>query len=103
MALLLFKIMETRYEISLNMKTLKGMETYGCFSLGMDEGFARSVFGLMKGEDLVSSGSVITVDLIKREAGVPFPLGLRHCSYEQLAYNVKVITKELFKQLILEV
>lgn len=94
--------METRYEISLNMKTLKGMETYGCFSLGTDEGFARSVFGLLEGEDLVFPTSVITIDLIKREAGVPFPLGLRHCNYDQLAHNVKVITKELFKQLNLE-
>lgn len=94
--------METRYEISLNMRTLIGMETYGCFSLGEDEGFARSVFGLMQGEDLVFPSAVITIDLIKRENGVPFPLGLRHCSYEQLGCNVKVITKELFKQLNLE-
>lgn len=94
--------MEARYEVSLNMKTLKGMETYGCFSLGKDEGFARSVFGMLQGEDLVFPSSVITVDLIKREKGVPFPLGLRHCNYEQLACNVKLITKELFKHLNLE-
>lgn len=94
--------MKISYEISLNMKTLKGMEVYGCFSLGRDEGFARSVFKLLEGEDLVFPSSVITVDLIKREGGVPFPLGLLHCSYEQLACNVKVITRELFKQLNLE-
>lgn len=28
--------METSYEISLNMKTLKGIETYGSFHLGHD-------------------------------------------------------------------
>lgn len=78
------------------------METYGFFSVGKDEGFARSVFGMLQGEDVVFPSSVITVDLIKRDAGVPFPLGLLHCSYEQLACNVKVITKELFKQLNLE-
>jgi|SRR5690349_6997752 len=94
--------METSYEISLNIKTLKGMETYGCFPLGRDEGFAKSVFGLLQGEDLIFPSSVITVDLIKREKDVPFPLGLRHCNYEQLAYNVKLITKELFKHLNLE-
>lgn len=78
------------------------METYGCFLLGDNESFARSVFGLMQGEDLVFPSAVITIDLIKRENGVPFPLGLRHSSYDQLGYNVKLITKELFKQLNLE-
>lgn len=94
--------METSYEISLNMKTLKGIETYGRFSLGEDEDFAKSVFKLLEGEGFVSPSAVITVDLVKRENGMPFPMELRHCSYEQLALNVKIITKELFKQLNLE-
>lgn len=95
-------MMETRFEISLNMKTLKGIETYGYFPLGKDEHFARSVFGMLHGEDFVFPNSVITIDLIKREDGVPFPLGLKHCNYDQLACNVKMITRELFKQLNLD-
>lgn len=79
------------------------METYGCFSLGKDEQFAKYLYSQLEGEELIFPNSVITIDLIKRERGVPFPLQLRHCSYEQLACNVKIITKELFKQLNLEI
>lgn len=84
------------------MKTHKGIETYGCFSIGHDEEFARGLYASLQGSDDVSPGAVITIDLLRRENGMPFPLALRHCNYEQLARNVQVITKELFKHLNLE-
>lgn len=91
--------MDSKFEISLNMKTCKGIETYGCFNLGKDEQFARSLFDGLLGDDKVNEDSVITIDLIKRENQIPYPQKLRHCSYAQLAENIKIITKELFKQL----
>jgi len=91
--------MKREYEISLNMKTSKGIETYGYFCMGNSERFARYVYDMLEGEELMSSESVISIDLVKRENGFLFPLELRHCSCEQLAVNVKVITRELFKQL----
>jgi len=94
--------MEVTYEISLNMKTHRDIETYGCFKLGRDEQFARTLYSSLQGGEVVSLNSVMTIDLIRRENGIPFPLELRHCNYDQLAINVKLITKELFKQLNLE-
>jgi hypothetical protein len=94
--------METTYEISLNLKARKAIESYGSFFIGRDEQFARRLYTSLQGDDQVSLDSVITIDLIKRENGIPFPLALRHCSYEQLATNVKLITKELFKHTNLE-
>lgn len=84
------------------MKTCKGIATYGCFTLGNDQQLARTLYNSLEGDQQVSANSVITIDLIKREHGIPFPLDLRHCSYEQLAVNVQLITKELFKHLNLE-
>jgi len=84
------------------MKTLKGIETYGCFKLGSDEGFAISLYASLQGDDELLPDSVITFDLAKRENGMLFPAGMRHCSYEQLAENVKIITRELFKKLNLD-
>jgi len=84
------------------MKTLNGLETYGCFNLGNDEAFARSLYTSLQGSTDISPDSVITIDLVKRENGLLFPLVIRHCSYHQLAENVKIITRELFKRLILE-
>jgi hypothetical protein len=39
--------METSFEISLNMKTNKGLETYASFYLGTDQQFAKQIFDLM--------------------------------------------------------
>jgi len=97
-----FLIMESAFEISLNMKTLNGWETYGCFRLGIDEEFARNLYTSLQGNQNIFPDSVITIDLLKRENGLLFPLAIRHCNYHQLAENVKIITKELFKRLMLE-
>jgi len=94
--------MESIYEISLNMKTLNGWEAYGCFRLGSDEEFAQSLYTSLQGSKDVFQDSVITIDLVKRANGLTFPIALRHCNYRQLAENVKIITRELFKRLILE-
>jgi hypothetical protein len=94
--------MKSGFEISLNMKTLRGVETYGCFSVGTDEKFAADLYDSLEGNEEVLPDSVITIDLVKRENGLLFPLRLRHCSYDQLANNVKIITKELFKRMILK-
>jgi hypothetical protein len=94
--------MESEFEISLNMKTSRGIETYACFNLGNDKEFALSLFASLHGAELISKDSIITIDLVKREKGLLFPLSLQHCSYEQLSENVKIITRELFKKLNLE-
>ena len=94
--------MESEFEISLNMKTSRGMETYACFKLGNDKTFAFTLFASLHGEEAILRDSIITIDLIKRENGLLFPLSLQHCSYEQLSENVKIITRELFKKLNLE-
>jgi len=86
----------------LNMKTLKGIEAYGCFKLGDDEDFAVSLYKSIQGNEEVLPDSIITVDLVKRENGLLFPLGIRHCNDQELAENLKIITRELFKKLNLE-
>lgn len=84
------------------MKTCKGIETYGCFDIGQDTRFARELFDSLQGSKEVTPDSVMTVDLIKRKNGIPYPLDLKHCSLAQLGENVKQISKELFKHLNLE-
>jgi hypothetical protein len=94
--------MEPEFEISLNMKTSRGIETYACFKLGIDKEFSFLLFTSLIGDDAISPDSIITIDLVKREKGLLFPLGFLHCSYDQLSENVKIITRELFKKLNLE-
>jgi hypothetical protein len=94
--------METSFEISLNMKTIKGLETYASFYLGSDEKFSKHLFDLMQGEREIQENSVISMDLTKRHKGIPYPLSILHCNWEHLARNTKIITKEIFKELNLE-
>ena len=94
--------MEIRYELSLKMRTLKGIEEYGCFSIGEDAEFAKNLYALLGGNSELTPDLLITIDLVKWENAVPHPIGILHCNCEQLAENVKIITKELFKQINLE-
>lgn len=94
--------METSYEISLNMKTVKGLETYASFYLGSNQKFAKTIFDMMKGDREIKENSVISMDLTKRQDGIPYPLSILHCNWEHLAYNTQIITKEVFKELNLE-
>ena len=84
------------------MKTIKGIETYGSFYLGSDQKFAERLFQQMHGAREIMENSVISMDLIKREKGIPYPMAILHCNWEHLAYNTKLITKELFKEINME-
>ncbi|PTS93089.1 hypothetical protein DBR11_25930 [Pedobacter sp. HMWF019] len=94
--------METSFEISLNIKTTKGLETYACFYLGTNEKFAKRLFDEMQGEREIKENSVISMDLLKRHKGIPYPMSILHCNWEHVAHNTKIITKEIFKELNLE-
>jgi hypothetical protein len=94
--------MEMLLEISLNMKTCKGIECYGCFDIGQDLKFAVTLFDALEGDKEVSPESVMTIELAKRKNGIPYPIALKHCTLDQLGENVKRITKELFKRINLE-
>lgn len=91
------------FQISLNMRTCRAIETYACFTVGCRQTFAQNLFDALEGRNEVSTDSVITIDLMMREEGIPYPLALKHCTIDQLAENVKLITKELFKQYNLEI
>lgn len=84
------------------MKTTKGLETYARFYLGSNEKFAGSLFDLMHGEREIKENSVISMDLTKRQGGIPYPMSILHCNWDHLAFNTKIITKEVFKGLNLD-
>ncbi|MCX2475799.1 hypothetical protein OQZ33_15800 [Pedobacter sp. MC2016-05] len=90
--------METNFEISLKFKLCKGIEEYGCFQVGANELFAKELFNMLEGTENITKESIMLIDFIKWERGIPFPINAKHCTYDQLATNVKLITRELFKQ-----
>lgn len=84
------------------MKTIRGVESYGCFQLGNERSFAVNMFISLRGSSEARADSVISAELIKSENGMRQTMALIHCSYLQLGDNIKTITRELFKKHNLE-
>ena len=70
--------------------------------MGSDQKFVERLFQQMQGAGEIMENSVISMDLIKREKGIPYPMAILHCNLEHLAFNTKLITKELFKEINME-
>jgi hypothetical protein len=93
---------DTSCYIALNIKTPAGYETYGRFFLGKNKIFAYEVFNKLKGDEVFDETSVLYLDLIETSAGLPVNMNILSCTIEQLAENIKIITREVFKAINLE-
>lgn len=93
--------METLFQLSLHIKTPSGFETYGTFDLGHDREQALAIFGQLKGTPDIAPHSVLYMDLYELQKGIPLPIEIRHCTLDDIAYNVRVITRDVFKNLSL--
>ncbi len=91
--------METNFQISLHIKTPSGFETYGGFDLGSDREQAMAIFKQLKGTDDLSEHSILYMDFTEVQNGIPLPVRILHCTLDDIAYNVRIITKDLFKNL----
>lgn len=90
--------MRTTFYIELNMRTAKGIESYGCFELGEDRDFAVQVFSKLEGQPEEEGTSVLQMDLVEKYRGLPVDIQVISCSIEQLCHNTRTITRELFKR-----
>jgi hypothetical protein len=93
--------METQFQISLYIKTPSGFETYGTFELGHDHSQALAIFGQLKGTPEIAPHSVLYMDLSEIRNGIPMPIEIRHCTLDEIAYNARIITRDVFKNLSL--
>jgi hypothetical protein len=91
--------MEKRYQISLHIKTPTGFETFGTFELGNDREQALSIYSQLQGTPDIGPASVLYMDISEISDGIPLPVAVMHCTLEELAYNTKIITREVFKYL----
>ena len=94
--------MRTTFYVVLQLRTANGFESYGSFNLGNAREFAYSLFGQLKGRESVSETDVLHMDLMETKDALPVNLVVISCTAEELAANVKCITREMFKLLNLE-
>jgi hypothetical protein len=93
--------METFFQISLYIKTPSGFETYGKFDLGSDKDQAAAIVAQLKGTDDISEHSVLYMDFTEVRNGIPLPVRIMHCTLDDVVYNVRIITRDVFKNLSL--
>ncbi|MBN8854248.1 MAG: hypothetical protein BGO55_07620 [Sphingobacteriales bacterium 50-39] len=94
--------MRTIFYVILRLRTIDGFESYGSFNLGDDREFAYGVFSQLKGRELPQETDMLHMDLMEAKEGLPVNLRVVSCTAEEIAANVKCITREMFKLLNLE-
>jgi len=94
--------MRTTFYIILRLRTADGFESYGSFNLGDNREFAYHTFGQLKGRELPQETDMLHMDLMETLEGLPVNLRVVCCTAEEIAANVKCITREMFKLLNLE-
>jgi hypothetical protein len=95
-------IRQPGFYVVVNLKAGKSYESYAKFFLGKKRKPAESIFLKLKGSRDVSETSMIQLQLMEVDDGLPLNINLLSCTLEELAENCRIITKELFKQLNLE-
>ncbi|HET9430386.1 MAG TPA: hypothetical protein VFO70_04375 [Chitinophagaceae bacterium] len=88
---------ETDFIIVFNMKTTDGFESYAKFYLGNDRRLAEVLFSNLIGTKDVTEDSILYIELMEINKGLPVNLQMLRCTLEELAENCKLITRETFK------
>jgi hypothetical protein len=93
--------MDTRFYILISIKTLEGIESFAQFFIGNDRQRGYAIFSKLKGSDETDEGKLLFMEFMETVNGLPANLKIIHCNLDQLAGNCRIITKEIFKQVIL--
>jgi hypothetical protein len=93
--------MNTSFQISLHLKTPSGFETYGTFELGPDSEQAIAIFKALKGTPDIAQNSILYMDFSEIRDGIPLPIEIVYCTLDEISYNARIITREVFRNLSL--
>lgn len=90
--------METTFFILLHLKTAEGHENFGRFAIGNNRDIADGIFYQLRGNSNVTDRCGLHLEFIEMRDNLPYNIKLLSCTLDQLAENVKIITKETFKR-----
>jgi hypothetical protein len=91
--------MDNLFQISLHVKVPSGFATYGTFDLGTDREQALAIFKELKGTAEIAQNSILYMDFSEIRNGIPLPIEIMHCTLDEIAYNSRLITREVFRNL----
>lgn len=84
------------------MRTPSGFQDYGRFDLGDHRTFAYDLFSSLRGRTSVREDDILHMDLMELKEGLPVNIRVISCTADEMAANCKIVTKELFKHINLE-
>jgi hypothetical protein len=90
-------IMETQFYILMCLKTTKGFVNYGQHFLGNDRKTADELFRQLKGNRQIDETSPLHIDLMETVNELPVKINSLCCTLEELGFNCKLITREIFR------
>lgn len=89
--------METQFYILLSLKTANGFADYGQYFFGNDREAAYELFGQLKGDHDISHSCLLHIDLMETIDALPVKIKTICCTLDELAYNSKLIAREIFR------
>jgi hypothetical protein len=94
---------KTSFHIVLNMRTCTGIQSFGRFFLGSRKDFADGIFSRLMGKRNVTDKTVLYLELTETFNDLPVNMNFLSCTLEELALNCKMITKETFRLINMEI
>jgi hypothetical protein len=91
------KDVQSRFMMVLNMKTADGFVPFGQFELGTDREAVRALYQTLEGREPHGEEGFLHIDLVEMRRGLPMSLRVLECSAPELARNVLLITKQVFR------
>jgi hypothetical protein len=89
--------METTFYILLSLKTLRGYDIYGQYFLGEHRESANDLFAQFKGSKDIDDPLLLHIDLMETDNEFPLKISTICCTLDELSYNVKLISREIFR------
>jgi hypothetical protein len=89
--------MKSQFYILLSLQTADGFVNYGQYDLGDDRGAAMELFSQLDGSPGFPKQNKLHIDLTETVNEMPVKISTVSCSLEELAANVKQITRALFR------
>ena len=81
----------------LSLKTPQGFIDYGQYFFGDDRDIANQLFGQLKGDKNIKESCILHIDLIETAGELPVKIKTICCTLDELAYNCKLIAREVFR------
>jgi hypothetical protein len=97
MALSFITGMKTQFYILLSLKTPRGFVDYGQYFFGDDRGTAYELFGQLKGHQNLKDSCLLHIYLMETVDELPVKVKTICCTLDELAYNCKLIAREVFR------